>query len=121
NCHGRKNGRPGLMMQGDSTAALNSSPPFTVKVSTDIAYAVGGIHYTSTRTQRPLTLDIYEPQCDEERITSRPAIVLAFGGAFHRGSKEDDAFTVGDGTNTSAAWYANYWAQQGYVAFCIDY
>lgn len=102
--------------------AQKRQPGFPVKVTKDVVYGKGGIHYTGDRSERPLTLDVYAPECDgEESGISRPAIVMAFGGAYHRGSKVDDAFCVGEGTNTATAWYANYWASRGYITFCIDY
>jgi predicted esterase len=46
---------------------------------------------------------------------------MAFGGAFHRGSKEDDAFEVEGSTNTAIAEYCLEFAKRGYVCFSIDY
>lgn len=52
-----------------------------------------------------------------------PAVVLAFGGAFHRGSKEDDSFpnTRGTGRNTAIAEYARRFAARGLAAFSVRY
>jgi acetyl esterase/lipase len=107
------------MMQEPLAVHHHSNEPLAVKVSRNVIYGAGGINYTGRRQERALAMDVYEPA--QSRKSARPAIILAFGGAFHRGSKDDDTFTVGDGTNTPTAWYANYWAQQGYVTFCIDY
>jgi acetyl esterase/lipase len=53
--------------------------------------------------------------------TQSPALIMAFGGAFHRGSKEDDAFEVGGSSNTAIAEYCLEFAKRGYVCFSIDY
>lgn len=92
-----------------------------VRVTSDVVYARHGIGYIAGNTHdRDLLLDVYEPT-DGIDDGQRPAIVFAFGGAFHRGSKEDDSFSIGERFNTSAADYARYWAEQGYVTFSIDY
>jgi acetyl esterase/lipase len=46
---------------------------------------------------------------------------MAFGGAFHRGTKDDDAFEVEGSTNTAIAEYCLEFAKRGYVCFSIDY
>jgi acetyl esterase/lipase len=48
-------------------------------------------------------------------------VVLAFGGAFHRGSKEDDAFGSPGECNTAIADYCQMLAARGVVACSIDY
>jgi hypothetical protein len=45
---------------------------------------------------------------------------MAFGSAFHRGSKENDAFES-EGGNTSVAEYCLRFARRGYVACAIDH
>ncbi|WP_272568760.1 MULTISPECIES: alpha/beta hydrolase [unclassified Acidovorax] len=67
-----------------------------------------------------MKLDVYEPVGDEE-TSSRAAVVLVFGGAFHRGSKEGDSFSQGASHNSSVTHYAERWAELGFVTFCIDY
>jgi len=54
-----------------------------------------------------LFLDIYEPEGDTE--TLRPLIILAFGGSFIGGEREDMAFLC------------EAYAKKGYVAATIDY
>lgn len=54
-----------------------------------------------------LKMDIYEPVGD--LITKRPALILAFGGAFVSG----DRFQLAE--------LAYYFAKHGYVVSCIDY
>ena len=66
-----------------------------------------------------LKLDAYLsaiPAC-----TPTPALVLAHGGVFHRGSKENDAFSVGTGTNTAIAEYCRRFAVLGLPSFSVQY
>lgn len=94
---------------------------FDVRVARDVKYAVGGVAFGSPGgvRHRDLKLDVYEPVQDAG--APRPALVLAFGGAFHRGSKETDEFGDAEGMSTPVAEYARLFAQRGYVCFCIDY
>lgn len=70
--------------------------------------------------ERALYLDVYEPEDTSAGVT-RPALIMAFGGAFHRGSKESDEFDSDDQRNTPVAEYCRAFARRGYVAFSIDY
>lgn len=70
-----------------------------------------GVLYGNNTTfggnNRDLYMDIYEPVGD--LATARPAVVLAFGGSFISGNREDlDAL-------------CRYYARRGYVAVTIDY
>jgi len=69
---------------------------------------------------RNLTLDLYCPQIPTPGAL-RPALIMAFGGAFHRGSKADDAFGEPPHRNHSIAWYCKEFAQLGFVTCSIDY
>ncbi|WP_077000111.1 alpha/beta hydrolase [Variovorax sp. KK3] len=70
--------------------------------------------------ERELTLDLYRPVDPLPAGQLMPALILAFGGAFHRGCKEDDAFEA-EGGNTAVAEYCRRFARRGYVACTIDY
>jgi dienelactone hydrolase len=48
-------------------------------------------------------------------------LVLSHGGAFHRGSKEDDAFEQDGHRNTAIAHYCRLFAARGYVCFSVGY
>lgn len=61
-----------------------------------------GVHGTDT-----LYMDVYEPQGDV--ATARPVLILAFGGAFILGQRED------------MAPLCHYYAQRGFVTATIDY
>ncbi|WP_168164844.1 alpha/beta hydrolase [Variovorax sp. PAMC 28711] len=89
-------------------------------VQRDIVYGDGQVGWSATGgpTTRPLAMDVYLPARHDD--VARPALVMAFGGAFHRGSKENDSFGAEAG-NTSVAEYCLRFALQGYVAFSIDY
>jgi dienelactone hydrolase len=93
-----------------------------VTVTRDVEYARGGIGYSSPDPRsRALRLDIYHPPAEFREAGPCPALVLAFGGAFHRGSKEDDTVAEAGPKNTSVAEYCRRFAARGYVGVSIDY
>lgn len=75
-----------------------------VDITTDVVFGAGTTIGGNSRT---LMMDIYEPQGD--MATQRPVVMLAFGGSFIAGSRQDM-----DGL-------CRYYAQKGYVAVTIDY
>lgn len=93
-----------------------------VQVTRDIVYGQARVDCADGRPGRlrALRLDRYAP-ADDGHGAPRPVAVLAFGGAFHRGSKEDDAFETPEARNTSVADYCRLLAGQGMVACSIDY
>lgn len=99
------------------------SKRFDVRMTPNLPYGRGGIHHTQPDAQpreRTLCLDLYEG-IGSETPGGRPALVLAFGGAFHRGSKETDAVLEDGRQNTPVAEYCREFAKRGYVCFAIDY
>jgi len=97
---------------------------YRTRVTPDVVYGHGGIGYSGPRPgTRPLRLDIYEPVGDlaDGEGACRPALIMAFGGAFHRGSKEDDRVDENGHQNTAIAQYCEAFAQRGYAAFSIEY
>lgn len=92
---------------------------FGVKVTSNVPYGTGRIHVGTTPNERTLALDVYEP--DIAGGATRPAILMAFGGAFHRGNKETDEFDNDGHRNTPVSAYCREFARRGYVAFSIDY
>ena len=93
-----------------------------VRVEKDIVFARGRVGYHEP--QRPmrevaLRLDAYLPETTANE--ARPALIMAFGGAFHRGSKENDAFSDGRGTSTSVAEYCRKFAELGMATFSVEY
>lgn len=93
---------------------------FGVQVARDVQYATGRVEANANPRDRPLCFDAYEPE-DDPAGTLRPALIMAFGGAFHRGSKEADEFDNEGHRNTPVAQYCREFARRGYAAFSIDY
>jgi dienelactone hydrolase len=87
----------------------------------DVTYGVGGVGYNAEKgaeRYRDLKLDIYRPRAITDQ--PRPALIMAFGGAFHRGSKGAEVFE-GENPNTAVSEYCREFARRGYVCFSIDY
>ena len=76
--------------------------PFEVQITSNEVYASAAIHFSDKPIKRDLLLDIYQPQGLPPGVRS-PALIMAFGGAFHRGSKDNEAFEVNGVTNTAIA------------------
>ena len=91
-----------------------------MRILRDIAYGEAGIGHHGTPARKTLLMDAYLPEGSDGPV---PAVVLAFGGAFHRGSKEDDSFpTAGSyGPNTAMAEYCRRFAADGLACFSISY
>ena len=68
-----------------------------------------------------LAMDAYLP--DPAPARPVPAIVLAFGGAFHRGSRDNDSFPGAGayGPNTAIADYCRRFAAEGFACFSVSY
>jgi predicted esterase len=95
---------------------------YSVRRTADVKFGVGGIGFSTTSgalRYRDLLLDIYEPIGNDD--SERPALILAFGGAFHRGSRVDDMVQEGEHRNTPISEYCHEFARRGYVCFSIDY
>lgn len=97
---------------------------YDVRVTKDVRYGTGIVGCCDGRSGPPvardLLMDVYEPVAADANST-RPALVLAFGGAFHRGSKDDDTFGEPPWQNTPIAGYCRRFASLGYVCFSVDY
>jgi acetyl esterase/lipase len=92
-----------------------------VEVQADVVYGVGGVGYDRQHgpaRYRELKLDIYRPRA--AAAWPRPALVMAVGGACHRGSKSAEVFE-GENPSTAIAEYCREFARRGYVCFSIDY
>jgi dienelactone hydrolase len=92
-----------------------------VELTPDVVYGIGGVGYSPGKgaaRYRALKLDIYRPRAGSAQ--PHPALILAFGGAFHRGSKGAEVFE-GENPSTSMAEYCREFARRGYVCFSIDY
>src|SRR6266480_3573028 len=91
-----------------------------VRVTRDVRYATARVNVSTKPAERELLLDVYQPE-DLAAGTRSPALVLAFGGAFHRGSRESDRVDAEGQKNTTIAEYCRLFAQRGYSSFSIDY
>lgn len=93
-----------------------------VEIIKDVVYGEGKVGYAEGAgaiTAMPLMLDAYLPERRGTR--ARPCLLLAFGGAFHRGSKEADSFSDGVGTSTAMAEYCRHFAEMGLPSFSGSY
>ncbi|HLU04813.1 MAG TPA: alpha/beta hydrolase [Advenella sp.] len=99
-----------------------NSTSYPVRISKDIVYGTGAIQPESDGQirLRNLTLDLYEP-IRSDNTQKCPALIMAFGGAFHRGTKEDDTFGEPPAQNNSVAWYCQAFARRGFITCSIDY
>jgi acetyl esterase/lipase len=93
----------------------------SLRTERDIVFAEARIGYN--KGQGPmqvmsLKLDAYLPAVPA--VTPAPAVVLAHGGAFHRGSKEDDT-GPGPNPNTTTAEYCRRFAALGFPSFSVQY
>ena len=91
-----------------------------LRITRDVVYGRAPIHIHSQPQDRELTLDLYQPS-DCQPGDSRPALVMAFGGAFHRGDTRQDEFEQAGQRNTPVSAYCAALARRGYVAASIDY
>ena len=91
-----------------------------VRATRGVAFARAGVgHGTPAPHTRALLMDVYEPT--EAGAARRPAVILAFGGAFHRGTRDADQYEEDGHRNTPVADYCRRLAARGLVAFAIDY
>lgn len=91
----------------------------SIRTQRDIVFAQARIGYNKGEGPMPvvsLKLDAHLPAVPA--AAPAPALVLAHGGAFHRGSKEDDR---GAGPNTTIAEYCRRFAALGWPSFSVQY
>ena len=96
---------------------------FDVQVTKNVCFGTGVVNCDGSHGAagtRELCMDVYRPT-GAGGADKLPALVLAFGGAFHRGSKEDDTFEDGEWRNTPIAEYCRNFASRGLVCFSVDY
>lgn len=92
-----------------------------VRVTRDVVYGHAVVQAGTAPRPRALRLDRYEPADALTPGARRPALVMAFGGAFHRGDRLADEFGEGVHTNTPVSAYCRAFAARGWVACSIDY
>ncbi|MCA8901074.1 MAG: hypothetical protein KDA53_07455 [Hyphomonas sp.] len=104
----------GACQTAPATAEEAATSPL---VRPDIAYGSAIIHATTAPEARTLTMDAYLPAGDGPHA----AIILAHGGAFHRGSKGEETFYEDGASDSSMAAWCRAFAKTGYACFSIDY
>ncbi len=95
---------------------------YAVSVQPDMVYAQGMVGATGPKPHlRDLKMDVYRPLADGKPLGGRPAVVLAFGGAFHRGSKGTLRFVEDGASDSAMGEYCRSLAASGYACFSIEY
>jgi dienelactone hydrolase len=92
-----------------------------LSITRDLVYGHATVHASTTPRLRPLKLDVYAAASAAPAGALRPALIMAFGGAFHRGNKEADEFNKDGHRNTPVSSYCRALASRGGVGFSIDY
>ena len=102
----------------DSYFTDNDPEIVRYQVETDIPYGQGKVLRDGKKDVLELTMDIYYPL--KQIGSPRPAIILVYGGAHHRGNPRVRYVGFGSQT-TSMSEYAMRFAEEGIVAFTIRY
>ncbi len=95
--------------------------PNEYKLERNVIYGTGIVNVSTQPLERDLYLDAYIPKGAEADENPRPAILLAFGGAFHRGERGDFQFSEDGASDSSMADYCAALARRGFACFSIDY
>ncbi|MCT4590063.1 MAG: dienelactone hydrolase family protein [Carboxylicivirga sp.] len=90
----------------------------TYKVTPDVRYGEAKVLKDGEVLSKSLTMDVYYPANEAEG--DRPAIILSYGGSFHRGNPRIPYNGFG-GQTTSMSQYAQRYAAEGFVVFTINY
>lgn len=109
-----------VMTAFQAAPAEAEAAPNEIQIQTDLVYGTGLIHASDGGVARPLKMDAYLP-AGASTGTLAPAIVMAFGGAFHRGDKGDETFYEDGAQNSSMASYCQAIAKAGIACFSIEY
>ena len=88
------------------------------KVTPDIKFGEGKVLKEGKESVKELWMDVYYPV--EESPEPRPAVILSYGGSFHRGNPRVPYVGLG-GQTTTMSQYAMRYAEEGYVCFTITY
>lgn len=88
------------------------------RLSEAVSYGNALVTKIGKPESRKLWMDVYQPATAAGEL--RPAVILSFGGAFHRGGPRH-TFQEGDVKDTSMGDYCRKFAAKGYVCFAVDY
>lgn len=95
---------------------------YAVSVKYDVVYGTGLVGASSGSPHaRDLRMDVYRPLADGKPLVGRPAVIVAFGGGLHRGSKGNDRFEEDGASDSPMADYCREFASAGYVCASIEY
>jgi dienelactone hydrolase len=92
-----------------------------ISITRDVVYGEGLVDQAAGVRARDLLMDVYAPGGSSDALEERPAIILAFGGSFHRGDKGEGRYEEDGAQNSSMADYCRMFAHEGYVCFSIEY
>jgi dienelactone hydrolase len=95
---------------------------YAVSVQTDVVYGQGLVGASAPGAHlRDLKMDVYRPLADGAPLNARPAVIMAFGGAFHRGSKGTARFEEDGASDSAMGDYCYSFAAAGYTCFSVEY
>ncbi|MFC6633069.1 alpha/beta hydrolase [Microbulbifer taiwanensis] len=112
---------PALAAEGGQSPKTYLSAQYPVEVQRDLVYGEGLVEASGAARLRALRMDYYHPG-GSAAPAKRPALVLAFGGSWHRGGRNAQAMRDAEGNrNTPMSGYCRAFAARGYSCFSIDY
>ncbi len=98
------------------------SEAYGVSVQTDVVYGQGRVGASGPEVHlRDLKMDVYRPIADGAPLNARPAVIMAFGGAFHRGSRGTARFEEDGASDSAMGEYCHAFAAAGYACFSVEY
>lgn len=115
-------------MTEDAPAPGKPAPVETLAAAAAPVETLAGLVFAEAATAagpRALRLDVHRPAGagapGAPGARARPAVILAFGGAFHRGARDGDVRPEAGSKNTSIAEWCRRLAAAGFVAVSPDY
>ena len=99
-------------------ALAQTGSPIAINVTPKVTYGKGKVTRNGKRVERNLWMDVYIPGGKTTKV--RPAVIMTFGGAFHRGNPRD-SFEEAGARDTAMGDYCRKFAARGYACFAIDY
>lgn len=89
------------------------------KIQRNIVYGSGIVEASTQPRPRNLLMDAYLPA--STAAAPSPAIIMVFGGAYHRGTKDDVSFNEDGAQDSSMADYCLAFARHDIACFAIEY
>lgn len=100
---------------------ISNAETLVDNIQKDVVYGYGAVDASGKGRLRPLLLDAYLPKRSTAKEKPHPAIILAFGGAYHRGGKGNYQFSEDGASDSSMADYCEAISNRGIACFSIDY